>query len=57
MIVNSARCFLFFIAIFNFATAQAQDVKLFDGKSLKGWKVLGGKALFNVQYGMIVGTT
>jgi hypothetical protein len=57
MIVNSARCFLFFIAIFNFATAQAQDVKLFDGKSLKGWKVLGGKALFNVQDGMIVGTT
>jgi hypothetical protein len=38
----------------------AQDNKeseLFDGKSLKGWKVLGGTAEFKVEDGMIVGTT
>ncbi len=30
---------------------------LFDGKSLKGWKTLNGKAEFNVEDGMIVGTS
>ena len=39
--------------------AQQKDgyKQLFDGKSLKGWKVLGGSANFNVADGMIVGTT
>lgn len=39
---------------------KAEEVKwmnLFDGKTLKGWKVLGGKATFRVEKGMIVGTT
>lgn len=30
--------------------------KLFDGKSLKGWKVLGGQGDFKVEESMIVGT-
>lgn len=30
---------------------------LFDGKSLKGWKQLGGKAKYEVKNGAIVGTT
>jgi hypothetical protein len=30
---------------------------LFDGKTLNGWKPLGGKARFDVKDGMIVGTT
>src|ERR1044072_2935782 len=37
--------------------ATAQDIQLFDGKSLKGWKVLGGKAEFKAEDGMSVGTT
>lgn len=34
-----------------------QWVNLFDGKTLNGWKVLGGKATFRVEKGVIVGTT
>ena len=33
------------------------DTKLFNGKDLTGWKVLNGKAKFEVKDGMIVGTT
>lgn len=32
-------------------------VKLFDGKTLKGWTQRGGKALYTVENGAIVGTT
>lgn len=32
-------------------------VMLFDGKSLDGWVVRGGKAKYHVEDGMIVGTT
>jgi len=32
-------------------------VKIFDGKSLKGWKQLGGAADYQVMNGAIVGTT
>jgi len=32
-------------------------VNLFDGKTLKGWKVNGGKATYKVVEGTIVGTT
>lgn len=42
------------------STLMADEVEwtnLFDGKSLNGWKVLGGKATFRVEKGMIVGTT
>ena len=30
---------------------------LFDGKTLKGWKQLNGKAKYEVKNGMILGTT
>jgi hypothetical protein len=43
------------------ATAQAEDTKgftpLFDGKTLHGWKQLGGKAKYTVEDGMIVGSS
>ncbi|MEP3838600.1 MAG: DUF1080 domain-containing protein [Algibacter sp.] len=32
-------------------------VSLFDGKTLKGWSIIGGKATYKVQDGAIVGTT
>jgi hypothetical protein len=32
-------------------------ISLFDGKTLKGWKVLGGTVKFDVEDGIIVGTT
>ena len=48
---------LFFLTVFYSVSTSAQDVRLFDGQSLKGWKVLGGKADFKVEDGMIVGTT
>ena len=31
-------------------------IDLFDGKTLTGWKTLGGEAPYNVENGMIVGT-
>lgn len=36
---------------------EVQWTNLFDGKTLNGWKVLGGKATFRVERGTIVGTT
>jgi hypothetical protein len=48
---------LFFLSAFYCMPTQAQDLRLFDGQSLKGWKLLGGKAAFEVEHGMIVGTT
>ncbi len=41
-------------------SARSQNEKwqeLFDGKSLKGWTQKGGKALYKVEDGVIVGTT
>lgn len=37
--------------------AEPKWVNLFDGKTLNGWKILGGKATFKVEKGVIVGTT
>ena len=49
----------FFIAVSPFAQTSAgggwQD--LFNGKDLKGWKRLGGKAEYSVENGIIVGRT
>lgn len=49
------------IALFIFSCSAPAEQKasneIFDGKSLKGWKVLGGNAGFAVQDGMIVGTS
>ena len=36
---------------------DARWTPLFDGKTLKGFKQLGGKALYEVKNGEIVGTT
>ncbi len=36
---------------------DAQWTNLFDGKTLKGFKQLGGKALYEAKNGEIVGTT
>jgi hypothetical protein len=37
--------------------AEGKWVRLFDGKSLKGWEVKGGIAKYEVEDGAIVGTT
>jgi hypothetical protein len=53
-------CILISIVSMAFACMSQKDNEwneLFDGKSLKGWKLLGGKATFQAQNGMIVGTT
>ncbi|HUQ65419.1 MAG TPA: DUF1080 domain-containing protein [Flavitalea sp.] len=51
------NAFLLILTIAFYGVVQAQYTSLFDGKSLKGWKVLGGKATFTAEDGMIVGTT
>ena len=49
------------LALAGVTGAQAQDkskwVDLFDGKTLKGWKQVSGKANYTVEDGAIVGTT
>jgi sugar lactone lactonase YvrE len=47
--------FLFAFLVGTFAHA-ADWVPLFDGKTLNGWKQLGGKAKYEVKDGAIVGT-
>jgi len=39
------------------APAAENSVSLFDGKSLDGWEIKGGKAEYKVEDGCIVGTT
>jgi hypothetical protein len=39
------------------AQSKADGINLFNGKDLKGWKVLNGKAKYEVKNGEIVGTT
>ena len=39
------------------ASAQGKWQKLFNGKDLKGWKQLNGKAIYEAKNGEIVGTT
>ncbi len=49
---------LFIVASFStFAQKDGKWINLFDGKTLKGFKQLGGKALYKVKNGEIVGTT
>ncbi|WP_245586318.1 3-keto-disaccharide hydrolase [Olivibacter sitiensis] len=38
------------------ALAQSTEDKLFNGKDLKGWKIVGGDARFDIENGEIVGT-
>ena len=52
--------FQFIIWLFLTGSAIAQNApwqNLFNGKDLSGWKVLGGTATFDVENGVIVGTT
>ncbi|WP_290792262.1 3-keto-disaccharide hydrolase [Flavihumibacter sp. UBA7668] len=56
--------YLFLLVILSFLTARLhaqvakeQWVSLFNGKDLKGWKQLNGKASYVVKDGVIVGTT
>ena len=47
---------LFIITTFStFAQKDGKWASLFDGKTLKGFKQLGGKALYEVKNGEIVG--
>jgi len=51
-------CFTIFCFTYSLClAAQTNELSLFDGKTLKGWKVLGGSAKFDVQDGTIIGTT
>ncbi len=46
-----------FISISVVAKSGNEWQKLFNGKDLKGWKQLNGKAKYEVKNGEIVGTT
>ena len=49
-----------FLLCFTSLSVNAQKAtwtKLFDGKTLKGWKQLGGNAKYTVEKGVIAGTT
>lgn len=49
---------LFFLFSISFAAdVNAQSQQLFNGKDLKGWKLLNGHATFEVVNGTITGTT
>ena len=54
--------FLLFLAGFSLAVSAQKNnsptwESLFNGKDLKGWKQLNGKARYEVKDGMIIGTT
>jgi len=44
-------------SVFSATNDEAGWSNLFDGKTLQGWKVLGGQAPFKIEDGVIVGTT
>src|SRR5690349_12600324 len=49
---------LFLLLSLSLSSLFAQNwVSLFNGKDLKGWKQLNGKAKYTVEHGEIVGTT
>jgi hypothetical protein len=57
-ITNTYRCVLFtvlILVVFHDTRSQSRD--LYNGKDLKGWKLLNGKAKFEANGGEIVGTT
>lgn len=56
------KIFLLFLASFSLAVSAQKSnnpawESLFNGKDLKGWKQLNGKARYEVKDGMIIGTT
>lgn len=52
-VVAAIVLFMFFSQV----NGQEKWTKLFNGKDLKGWKQLNGKALYKVNNGEIIGTT
>ncbi|MFY0626777.1 MAG: DUF1080 domain-containing protein [Reichenbachiella sp.] len=52
---------ILFLFVLTFSSVQGQKTdgwtNLFNGKNLKGWKVIGGSAEFKVKDGVIVGTS
>ena len=44
-------------AVATHAQTANNSINLFNGKDLKGWKILNGKAKYEVKNGEIVGTT
>jgi hypothetical protein len=56
LVVNFTVCFSYTYTSFA-QKAEKGWVNLFDGKTLNGWKILGGKAIYSVEEGVIVGTT
>ena len=54
--LTGAVCVLLTVAMSHQSFAGDGFVKLFDGKTLKGWKQEGGKAKFTIENGVIVGT-
>jgi hypothetical protein len=65
MIISKNVCLLLLLTLAAYLILPTQGlaqktekgwINLFDGKTLKGWKKLGGTAHFSVEDGMIVGT-
>ncbi len=54
---NYLTILLLCAAIHGVSQTKTKDVSLFNGKDLTGWKVLNGKAKYEVIKGEIVGTT
>ena len=60
-----SKCVLVMVVLVGFASLtisaqgneKAQWINLFNGKDLKGWKQLNGKAHYEVKNGEIIGTT
>src|SRR5689334_7234271 len=48
---------LLLFVLYSFQLSAQNWQTLFNGKDLKGWKQLNGKARYSVQHGEIVGTT
>jgi len=60
MNIRTVAAFLLLCLLLSTCASAAEDdgfVPLFDGKTLDGWKQLGGKAKYEVQDGMIVGSS
>jgi hypothetical protein len=55
--MRQALCALGILSLGTLATAADQGAPLFDGKTLSGWKQLGGNADYKVVDGTIVGTS
>ena len=56
---HSLLILFLFISLSGIGQSKKHDgaIQLFNGKDLKGWKVLGGKAKYEVKNGEIIGTT